>query len=292
MPGIGLLRTIAREVLTRDHAPRVPEPDLVMDDPNQVADYVRAGRELGIMSPTYLFHCAQMCEVILPGEAVVDLACGPATQLGMLARLNPETRFIGVDLSKEMLSQARRHIDDSGLGNIELQLGDITSLKDFGNGEVDAVVSTMSLHHLPTLDHLDAAFQETRRVLKAAGGLYLADFSHLRSEKSIRYFAYQHEGRQPKLFTLDYLNSLRAAFYYADFQRLTNQHFGAAAKLFSTFPFPFMVAIKSPPRGRGQQEARKSLREIRSRLASPQQQDLKDLITFFKNGGLAASLLN
>jgi ubiquinone/menaquinone biosynthesis C-methylase UbiE len=291
MPGIGLLRTLVREMVTSERAPRVPEPDLVMDDQEQVADYVKAGRELGIMSPTYVFHCAQMCEVIRPGENVLDLACGPATQLGMLARLNPGTHFIGIDLSEEMLDRARLHIQDLGLTNVELQLGDITDLKGFGDESMDAVVSTMSLHHLPTLEHLDATFAEARRVLKPRGGLYLADFGHLKSEKSINYFAYQHEDRQPELFTLDYLNSLRAAFHREDFQRLTDRYFAADAKLISTFAFPFMVVVKGHARRESVEGLRQSLREIRASLAPPQQRDLKDLITFFKKGGLRAPLL-
>lgn len=291
MPSFDLMRTLVREAVTRERAPRIPEPDLVMDDPAQVADYVQAGRELGIMSPTYLFHCAQMCEVVLPGETVLDLACGPATQLGMLARMNPNTRFIGIDLSQEMLDRAQQHTQDLKLDNVELRLGDITTLEGLGDASMDVVVSTMSLHHLPTLEDLDATFAEARRVLKRGGGLYLADFGHLKSEKSIRYFAYQHKDRQPELFTLDYLNSLRAAFYFEDFQRLTAAHFGDEAHLRSTFAFPFMVAVKSANRRKNGTEVRRALHEVRATLAPPQQRDLKDLITFFKKGGLPAPLL-
>ena len=44
-----------------------------MDDPDKVSAFVRAGREAAIVAPTYLFHCAHLCEVICPGETVVDL---------------------------------------------------------------------------------------------------------------------------------------------------------------------------------------------------------------------------
>lgn len=243
------------------------------------------------MAPTFIVHCAHMCEVIRPGDTVLDLACGPATQLGMLARLNPDARFIGIDLSAEMLEQAEHHVTGLGLDNVELRVGDITTLDRIASQGMDAVVSTMSLHHLPTLELLDTTFPEARRVLKPDGGLYLADFVHLRSERSIRYFAYQHADRQPELFTLDYFNSLRAAFYFQDFQRLVDQYFGTDARLFATAPFRFMIAIKSHQRREAPMEIRTALREIAQGLAPPQQKDLKDLNMLFRLGGMRTALL-
>src|SRR5256885_4073148 len=107
MPSLAVLQVLLREVLTRERAPRIPEPDLVMDDPAKVAAYIEAGHADGVMAPVYLFHCAQACEVIRAGDLVVDLACGPANQLAMIAALNPKAQFVGVDLSEPMLAQAR-----------------------------------------------------------------------------------------------------------------------------------------------------------------------------------------
>ena len=103
MPSLAVLRTLARELMSREHPARVPEPDLVMDDPAKVEAYNKAGQVDGVMAPVYLFHGANACEVIQPGDLVLDLACGPANQLGMIARLNPQTRVIGVDLSEQAL---------------------------------------------------------------------------------------------------------------------------------------------------------------------------------------------
>ena len=76
----------------------MPEPSLVMDDPQQVTAYAKAGRENGVMAPVYIFNGANICEVIRAGDIVVDLGCGPANQLAMVARLNPDVHFIGVDI--------------------------------------------------------------------------------------------------------------------------------------------------------------------------------------------------
>ena len=133
---------------------------------------------------------------------------------------------------------------------------------------------------------------EVARVLRPGGGLYLVDFGHLKSEKSIEYFAYQYSDRQPELFTLDYLYSLRAAFPLADFQRLTDRHLAGRARVYSTFLMPFMVVVKSPPRaGEVPQGVRAGLAALRAALPSYHRTDLQDLRTFFRLGGLASPLL-
>ena len=292
MPSLSVLKTLFRELTTRERSLRINEPDLVMDDPEKVAAYTRAGREDGVMAPVYLFHCAQICEVIRPGDRVVDLGCGPATQLAMVARLNPESHFIGVDLSADMLDKAQDLISDQALSNIELHKENITDLASFSDASVDVVISTVALHHLPDEEALNRVFSEVSRILKPEGGLYIVDFGHLKSEKSISYFAYQYADRQPELFTLDYLYSLRAAFALKDFQHLTGKYFNVQTRVYSTFLAPFMVAVKKQRAGAMPSPAIISqLREIRDGLPLYHKTDLSDLVTFFRMGGLRSTLL-
>ncbi len=285
MPNLSVFRVLFRELTTSERIPRVAEPDLVMDDPAKVAAYVRAGAEGGVMAPVYLYHCHQICEVIRPGDVVLDLACGPATELAMIARLNPDVHFVGVDLSEPMLVRARAHVSALGLSNVELRVGDITHLAEFADDTVDAVMSTMALHHLPDATHLDRALAEVARVLTPGGGVYLADFGRLRAERSIRYFADRDADSQPELFTLDYLHSLRAAFSLDDFRSAARQLDDAVA-VRSTFGCPFMVALKSAPRRELPLDLVGQLAEIRDALPTQQQADFADLTTFFRFGGL------
>lgn len=285
MPSLAVARVVLRELTTGERVGRTPEPDLVMDDPAKVAAYTRAGREDGVMAPVYLFHTTHMSEVIRLGDTVVDLACGPATQLAQLARLNPEVRFIGIDLSPPMLESAREHVAALGLANVELRHGDITELSSLGNGSVDAVVSSMALHHLPTVDLLMKTFAQVARVLRPGGGIYMADFARLHTEKSIRYFAYQYADRQPELFTLDYLYSLKAAFSVQDF-RQASAVLRDAAKLTRTFGAAFMVALKSRPRRRLPDPLIRNLVALRDAMPQYHKADFKDLKMVFALGGL------
>jgi arsenite methyltransferase len=290
MPSIKLIKTVIRELLTQERSPRVTEPDLVMDDPENVAAYVEAGREHAVMAPVYLYHCANICEVIRPGDTVVDLACGPANQLAMVARLNPATRFIGVDLSAPMLERARELIARQGLANVEFRHGDITDLSSFDDKSVDAVMSTMALHHLPTLDMLCQTYTEVGRILKDGGGVYMVDFGHLKAMRSIDYFAYQYADRQPQLFTEDYYNSLRAAFYPDDFRRAVKPLAGRA-ELYSTIGLPFMMALKSAPRRGSDPALAAELKRMRQRLPEWHKADFTDLHRHFGMNRMTCSMI-
>ena len=290
MPSPAVVLSAFRELVMRKRSPRIPEPGLVMDDPKQVAAYVEAGLEHAVMAPVYLFHGANICEVIRPGDTVLDLACGPANQLAMVARLNPEVHFIGLDLSKPMLQQAEALISRQGLNNVSLRQGDITNLSVFANASIDDVVSTMALHHLPDVPALARTYAEVARVLKPDGGIYMVDFGHLKSKRSIHYFANQYADRQPELFTLDYFNSLNAAFYLEDIRQAAQPLLGRA-RLYSTFLMPFMVALKSPPRRSHDAVLFAKLAAMKRSLPSWHQADFADLMTFFGMGGLSCGLL-
>jgi arsenite methyltransferase len=285
-----LVGCVVREMLLRRPSERTPEQDVVMDDKIQVEAYTAAGRDGGVMAPTHLFHTAQACEVIRPGDLVLDLGCGPCTQLAQVAALNPDSHFIGLDLSDEMLAVGGEHVRSLGLHNVELRKGDITDLHPFAAGGVDAVVSSMTLHHLPTGQMLAATFGEVSRVLKPGGGLYLADFARFKSERSMRYFAYQYSDRQQVCFTRDYWNSLHAAFAVQDF-RQDMKLLPPEASLFAMVPLPLMQAVKGSVRREPEAVVCGGLKRMERSLSPSQHADFRGLLGSFSLGGLRSSLL-
>lgn len=285
MPNPALIPTFLRECLVSRTLPREPEPDLVMDDPDQVAAYVEAGLIDGVMAAAYLFHSARISQVIQGCQTVLDLGCGPATQLAQIAQFNPEVRFTGLDLSSNMLTDAKRHVEALGLENVTLRQGDITRLDAFDDNSLDAVISTMALHHLPTLEHLDKCFAEILRVLKPGGALYLTDFGRLKSLHSVIFFAYMNSRHQPHLFSLDYERSLRAAFLKEDFVSLAAKYFPPAVQVESTFKVPFLVIVKTADRSLPVDLCQR-IAALRASLKPRYRRDLNDLRTFFSLGGL------
>jgi arsenite methyltransferase len=202
-----------------------------------------------------------------------------------VAEANPHSTFIGIDLSDSMLSHAKRQIADRGAKNVEVWRDDATALSTIADRSVDAVLSTMTLHHLPTVDSMNLCFGEISRVLCPGGALYLCDFGRLKSLRSVLYFAYQNARHQPPLFSLDYERSLRAAFLAEDFENALQKNLAGRAHLFSTFKVPFLVVIKSEDRTIAPTVADR-FRELRRHLPRRYRRDLDDLRRFFALGGL------
>lgn len=285
MPNPALIPTFLRELVVERSLPREPEPDLVMDDPAQVAAYGEAGRIDGVMAAAYLFHSARISQVIHGCGTVLDLGCGPATQLAQIAELNPSIRFTGVDLSPTMLADAENHVQALGLENVTFRQGDITTLDGITDQSIDAVISTMALHHLPTIQHLEDCFASIQRVLKPGGALYLTDFGRLKSLKSVIFFAYMNAKHQPHLFSLDYERSLRAAFVREEFETLTARCLPGEADVLSTFKVPFLVLVKTADKPLPA-ALRDHVKAMRTTLKPRYRRDLDDLRTFFRLGGL------
>ena len=286
MARVGMLPVILRESLAKRTLPREPEPDLVMADPEQVAAYTEAGRIDGVMAASYLFQSARISHVIQGCKRVVDIGCGPATQLGQIAQLNPDVSFLGVDLSDEMLTQGKRHVGDLGLRNVEFLNADMTDLHDIASGAADGVISTMALHHLPTLAGLERCFSEIRRILRPQGALYLVDFGRLKSLQSVIYFAYMNAAHQPHIFSLDYERSLRAAYLPEDFARFTQERLGPGPCLYTTRPVPILVLVTTKPPDGDDARLRSRLRSLRAALPRRYRRDLDLIRRLFRLGGL------
>jgi ubiquinone/menaquinone biosynthesis C-methylase UbiE len=90
-----------------------------------------------------------------PGDSVVDLACGTGLNFSLIEQaIGPGGRIVGVDLTDAMLDQARERIETKGWRNISLVQADATEFA-FPD-QVDAIVSTYALSHVPECGHVIA----------------------------------------------------------------------------------------------------------------------------------------
>lgn len=221
---------------------RVPEPDLVMDSPEQALSFADAGDAGGALRFLYLYNALHISTILRPGDRVLDLGCGPAHQLAQIARFNPDVSFLGVDASATMLECAHHTVEHAGLSNVELMQADMTRLQGLESGSVDCVISTMTLHHLPDCAALGDTMGEIRRVLKPQGRVYLVDFGRLKLRSTQRFFA--DDLRQPLQFTDDYFNSLRAAFSVEEMESEVSR-LGGELQKHTTVLAPFMMVFRS-----------------------------------------------
>lgn len=160
------------------------------------------------------YGCGVIAPAAIQGKTILDLGCGSGRDVYVLSRLVGETgRVIGVDMTDEQLSVAKRHqaYHAAAFGykqsNVSFRKGYIEDLRslDIADASVDLVVSNCVINLSPSKDKV---FSEIFRVLKPGGELHFSDV-----------FA---DRRLPPSFAEDQIllgECLGGAMYREDFRR-------------------------------------------------------------------------
>jgi arsenite methyltransferase len=106
------------------------------------------------------------------GETVLDIGCGAGVDTLVAAMVvGPEGKVIGIDLTPEMLKQARINLEKTSLKNVSFEEGSAEELP-FTEKTFDVVISNGVFNLIP--DKMKA-LREVFRVLKSSGRFVLAD---------------------------------------------------------------------------------------------------------------------
>src|SRR5919108_3431311 len=109
-------------------------------------------------------------EKLLPlGLVLADIGCGTGTLTLELARF--ARRVVGIDLSREMIRQARRRAKEKQINNAEFRLGDALRLP-LESQSLDAAFCVMVLHFVTDPQ---AVIAELSRVTRAGGSVIVVD---------------------------------------------------------------------------------------------------------------------
>ena len=112
--------------------------------------------------------------LFLPPGTVLEAGCGTGSQTRIIAKNNPECRFVSVDISEESLAAARRLVSAENITNVEFQTADIYNLA-FDDETFDHVFVCFVLEHLA---EPDLALAGLKRVLKSGGSITVIEGDH------------------------------------------------------------------------------------------------------------------
>jgi len=122
---------------------------------------------VGALEAHYLPRVPGLTDRLEAGIDVLDVGCGSGRAVNRLARLYPNSRFTGYDLSEEGVGRARAEAAEAGITNARFEVRDVTRLEEAAG--FDLITAFDAIHDQARPDLVLAGVARTLRP----GGTFL-----------------------------------------------------------------------------------------------------------------------
>ena len=112
--------------------------------------------------------------IFTENSIVLEAGCGVGAQTKIIAKKNPDVKFVSVDISEKSIGEASSLVNSLGINNVEFQQADIYDLP-FEDESFDSVFVCFVLEHL---HDPQKALKELQRVLRPGGTMMVIEGDH------------------------------------------------------------------------------------------------------------------
>ena len=193
--------------------PRTPEPEVLMDQPDQAEAYAKANFD----QANRLF--AELLLKLYPqgvSGLALDLGCGPGDIPLALLQAHPELIIDALDGAQAMLQIARNKQQQSPVGDRLRLHCQLLPCQTPAHGQYDLVISNSLLHHL--VDPADL-WQSLLECARPGAGILVMDLARPESTTQVNQLVEQYARDESPILREDFRNSLHAAYTLAEVQQ-------------------------------------------------------------------------
>ncbi|MBW3014561.1 class I SAM-dependent methyltransferase [Candidatus Woesearchaeota archaeon] len=187
---------------------RIPEPEEEMEGEEEVMSF-----SSGQSGSSYKLTCIDIFKnAKLNSGKILDIGCGFGGLIKNIHQQKPSFSFVGIDLSKAMLSMARKFCKGIDVKFYQKE-ADKTGFK---SESFDLIVCKDTIHHFKNPVTI---LKEMYRLLRKGGYIHMVDIKRNTDEDIIHRLC-QHIANTNVLHAIQYLDSAQAAYTIQEMKQL------------------------------------------------------------------------